>query len=360
MSNFDQVVTQWIGPSYSDSGSRCSSSQVHWSGARPDRRPSSSSAPGRAAGSPRRSAPGSRAPTSYWPGGRSVRCRPRLPTNGLSAICRVPATAAARSGGSSTSLIATCRGRVTTYAIASAMSTSASRSMSANRCCMTGQDLRSVVAGQLGGDGARLDQRHADVALGDLLAERLAERADGMLGGVVDPAVQARHPAGDGGDVHQVGDVARPLLRGGQQVGKRGVRHRQGAPDVHLEHPVPLLDRRVDDRAEQHHPGVVDHDVEPAELVDGSCDRGGGLVAVGDVSLDRHDPYRQAVQLVRQLVEPIRPARDHGDIGAQLGQPGRGGPADPAGGARDQSDGSGEGILTGCEVGGTMASLGRP
>ena len=29
MSNFDQVVTQWMAPRYSDGGSACASSQVH-------------------------------------------------------------------------------------------------------------------------------------------------------------------------------------------------------------------------------------------------------------------------------------------------------------------------------------------
>ena len=39
---------------------------------------------------------------------------------------------------------------------------------------------------------------------------------------------------------------------------------------VHVErhHLLPLLDRRVDDRAEQHHAGVVDQGVEPTEVVD--------------------------------------------------------------------------------------------
>ncbi len=50
------------------------------------------------------------------------------------------------------------------------------------------QDLGPVVRGELGLDRARLDQRDAHVAAGDLLAQRLAERADAVLGQVVDAA----------------------------------------------------------------------------------------------------------------------------------------------------------------------------
>src|SRR2546430_12603945 len=49
-----------------------------------------------------------------------------------------------------------------------------------------GEDLGTVVPGQLGGDGARLDQRHAHVPAGHLLPKRLAERTDAVLGRVVD------------------------------------------------------------------------------------------------------------------------------------------------------------------------------
>ena len=48
------------------------------------------------------------------------------------------------------------------------------------------EHLRAVVAGELGGDGAGLDQRHADAERHALLAQRLRERADAELREVVD------------------------------------------------------------------------------------------------------------------------------------------------------------------------------
>src|SRR6476469_9463831 len=47
-------------------------------------------------------------------------------------------------------------------------------------------DLRSIVGYQLGRHSARLDQGNAYVTSGDLLPQRLAERTDSVLGGVVD------------------------------------------------------------------------------------------------------------------------------------------------------------------------------
>ena len=53
------------------------------------------------------------------------------------------------------------------------------------------EDLGPVVPGQLRRHRAGLDQPDPDVALGDLLAQRLAEGADGVLGRVVDAAALA-------------------------------------------------------------------------------------------------------------------------------------------------------------------------
>ena len=58
----------------------------------------------------------------------------------------------------------------------------------------------------------------------DLLAQRLAERADGVLRRLVDAAAGGHAAPGDGRDVHEVGDVARALLRRLEQVRQRRVR----------------------------------------------------------------------------------------------------------------------------------------
>ena len=117
---------------------------------------------------------------------------------------------------------------------------------------------------------------------------------------VVDAAAEARAAAGDRADVDEVGDAARLVLGGREQMRERGVGDVEQALEVERDHPVPLLDRRVDDRAEQHHAGVVDDDVEPAELGDGALDGGDRLVAVGDVGLDR-----EPAELAGERVEPV-------------------------------------------------------
>ena len=63
---------------------------------------------------------------------------------------------------------------------------------------------------ELGGHRAGLDQGDPHLPAGQLLAERLAERAHRVLGGVVDPAARGGPPARHRADVHQVGHPAGP------------------------------------------------------------------------------------------------------------------------------------------------------
>ena len=100
-----------------------------------------------------------------------------------------------------------------------------------------------------------------------------------------------------------------------------------------VDHPVPLLDRGVDDRAEQHHAGVVDHGVEPAELLRGALHGGDRLLAVGDVGLDR-----EPADLGGEGVEPVLAARGDGHRRPLCGERPRRRLADPAAGARDERD----------------------
>lgn len=58
-------------------------------------------------------------------------------------------------------------------------------------------DAVAEVVGELGVDGAGLDQRRADLAIGELLAEGLAESADPVLGQVVDAGAGAGDTAGE-------------------------------------------------------------------------------------------------------------------------------------------------------------------
>ena len=83
VSNFDQVVTQWMSPRYSEGGSRCTSShvQVVGSSTRPSTVMLHVSGAIRGVGSA--VSTGQSLPTSYWPGGsRGSRSR-RRPKNPL-------------------------------------------------------------------------------------------------------------------------------------------------------------------------------------------------------------------------------------------------------------------------------------
>src|SRR6185312_10265283 len=84
-SNFDQVVTQWIAPRYSDGGSRCASSQVHVVGSATLPSTVMLHVSGAIRGVGSAVSTGQSAPTSYWPGGRRTsrsRRRPRNPRVG--------------------------------------------------------------------------------------------------------------------------------------------------------------------------------------------------------------------------------------------------------------------------------------
>ena len=132
-----------------------------------------------------------------------------------------------------------------------------------------------------------------------LLAERLGEPDDPPLGHVVDPAAHRGDSAGDRGDVD---DVARARRAHDRQ-------RRMGAVEepeqVDVDHLPPLLGRRSGHRPEQHQPGVVDEDVEAAELVVGPRDEGVGLLLVGDIGLDRQGGAIVAGDPAGEIVDPV-------------------------------------------------------
>lgn len=110
---------------------------------------------------------------------------------------------------------------------------------------------------------------------------------------------------------------------------QRGLRHRQGGGEFQVDHAIPLVDRRLLDRAHQHEPGVVHQDVEAAEYVDVARDRGIRLTAVGDVGDDRERAARGAGDLGRKGIEAVGAAGDERDGGALGGEGTGGGRADP-------------------------------
>lgn len=186
---------------------------------------------------------------------------------------------------------------------------------------------------KLGDHGARLDQRDAHVALGDLLAKRLGEGTDAELGRVVDGATLAGAAAGDGGDVDHVGDQPRPLVGALDQVRERRLGDVEETLDVEVDHPLPFLDVGIEGRAEQHQAGVVDDGVEAAELGDRALDQGLGGGAVGDVGLDRERLAAGVVDFLDQFLQSVVATGGDGDGRAVGGEPLRGRLADAAGSA---------------------------
>ncbi len=84
--------------------------------------------------------------------------------------------------------------------------------------------LLAHVALQLGRNEPRLDHCDAHVPLGDLLAQRLAERHHAELGRGIYPDTAAGDASGGGTDVDQIGDAAWGVFRCLEQVWQGRVR----------------------------------------------------------------------------------------------------------------------------------------
>ena len=82
------------------------------------------------------------------------------------------------------------------------------------------------------------------------------------------------------------------------------------------------------ERAEQHHAGVVDQDVEPTELLGGPAHEATRLLLVGDVGLDRDRPAAFGLDSPGELVEAVLAPRAERHGGPRLGERQRGGLAD--------------------------------
>ena len=118
---------------------------------------------------------------------------------------------------------------------------------------------------------------------------------------------------------------------------QRRVRAVQQALDVDLDHAIPLVERSVLDRAEEHHARVVDERVEAAELLDGLRDRALGLRRVSDVGLDHE---RAVADPPGHLTKPVAATRHERDLRPLRGEGERGRLTDATRGAGDECDGA--------------------
>jgi hypothetical protein len=119
-------------------------------------------------------------------------------------------------------------------------------------------------------------------------------------------------------------------------VRQRGVADVEQPAHVDRHHALPLLERRVDDRTVEHHPGGVDDDVEPPVFGDDARHGTHGVVALGEIGGDD----LRAAELGGERVEPVRPARDERNRGALIRERPRRRLADTAARTGDERDGA--------------------
>jgi hypothetical protein len=174
---------------------------------------------------------------------------------------------------------------------------------------------------QFGGDGTGLDAAHPHAVRGEFLPEGLGERGDAELGRVVNCAAPARDPARHRPDVDQVGDAARPGGGRRPQVRDRLLGHVQQPVQVELQHAAPVIVPAGVERAEQHDAGVVDQDVEPAELIGHPADGGPGLRAGGFGHRDQALPGLRE-DSVGVAADPVTDPRQQVDdvLGGDVGE----------------------------------------
>ena len=187
---------------------------------------------------------------------------------------------------------------------------------------------RGLLRGQLAQALRHARQRRGrDGVDGDAVAAQLARGDDGEGGdaglgravvGLADVAVDARRGAG-------VDDAAldRPadLLALVAPVGRGVARGRERALQVHLDHGIPLALVHVGEHAVAQDAGVVDEDVEPAEMRDRRVDHRLGALPAADVLavgdrlaaglLDRGDDLAGGRGVLARAVHPGADVVDH-------------------------------------------------
>jgi hypothetical protein len=177
-------------------------------------------------------------------------------------------------------------------------------------------------SGEVRLDEPRVDGGEVDRPAEEVLPEGVGKSADGKLRRDVDGGILVRLPAGDGTDVDDVSAVV--------DVRQAEAGHAQQAGHVRLDHGGLVLVGRVPERvAAQAEAGVVDEDVDPAEVGDGALDEALGALAVGDVEIEGVKAFA-----VGKLLDA---SRSDGDSGAGLRERVGGGCPDPARGAGDDS-----------------------
>ena len=93
----------------------------------------------------------------------------------------------------------------------------------------------------------------------------------------------------------------------------------EGAGEVDVDHRVPFLQREVLRRLADVGAGVVDENVDAAEVLEGGFDQRMAVIRFGDVGFDGEGPV---AQFGRESGDAIEPASQQGDAVAVCGQGG--------------------------------------
>ena len=182
--------------------------------------------------------------------------------------------------------------------------------------------------GELGRDVAGRDRVHADAAGAELARQRLRQADDPGLGGGVVRLARVPVDADDAREVHdRAGAAAKHLPRDGAA----GV---EGAAQVRVDDLLPVLVAHARDQRVARDAGVVDEDVDVAELRLDALDQRLRLRGIADVRT-----HRDAADLRRDRLGRLVPgAVVHGHARAAARQLARDGGADAARAARDEGD----------------------
>jgi hypothetical protein len=185
-------------------------------------------------------------------------------------------------------------------------------------------------------DRPRAQHGDADRAALDaqLVAQRLGERhhadlAHGVRSDERDPAPETR-------DRGRVDDVRGRALRA--QDRQEGLHPVHDAPEIHADHPAPVVERLVREQVEGRDAGVVADDVDPAETVERRAAEPRDRVRVRDVGRD--DERLDARRAQRRVDARERVGLDVGehDAAALRAERRRERRADPAAGAGHDRD----------------------
>ena len=146
---------------------------------------------------------------------------------------------------------------------------------------------------------AGTDDQYVDSQLGELGADRLAEALHGELAGRVFAAVRHAAMPEDRTDVDHDRTIA--LL----QQRQREPDHLDGGEEIHFHQAADPIGVGVDEQTHRADAGVVDQNIQTAELLSGGVDRPLPDGPVGYVADDRFDRSPDGGDLIGYFLQPI-------------------------------------------------------